>query len=136
MTRFCPQKLFPTAISRHLTCAYMLNDKTVNSLTCKVQYMNAERHSLQNLGLNWKKCVQMKTPALNLMYFCDSQKHYGYLEHSVKLSSTWIMNNGYVRVRQMGLFSTYLSCNVKKNISYFRIRTRPSAQIVCPSSFI
>lgn len=136
MTRFCPQKLFQTAISRNLTCTRMLNDKTVNSVTCKVQHMNAERLSLQNLGLDWKKCVQMKTPALNLMYFCDSQKHYGYLEHSVKLSSTWITNNSYVRVRQMGLFSTYLNCNVKKNISYFRIRNRPSAQIACPSSFI
>lgn len=46
MTRFCPQKLFPTAISRNLTCAQMLNDKTVNPLTCKVEYMNAERLSL------------------------------------------------------------------------------------------
>lgn len=39
----------------------------------------------------------------------DSQKHYGYLEHSVKLPSTRIMNDSYVRIRQMELFSTLLN---------------------------
>lgn len=34
------QMLFLTAIARILTSAYMLNDKIVNPLTCKVKYMN------------------------------------------------------------------------------------------------
>lgn len=76
------------------------------------------------------------TPEYIQQVSLDSQKLYGSLKHRMKLSSTRIMNNSYVRVWQMELFSTLPNGNVKKNGSYFGIRNRPSAQIACPFSFI